>query len=108
VRAADIEYTAPYVAIEGAYLVRNTSALQRNEDVDRAGARVAVGGGSAYDLFLTRELKAATLVRVPTSLTAIKPADTTPAILQPWLHPTIGMRAPPRRCCRRWTAAPAG
>jgi polar amino acid transport system substrate-binding protein len=67
VRAADMEYTAPYVIIEGAYLVRNTSPLQRNEDVDRPGTRVAVGRGSAYDLFLTRELKTATLVRVPTS-----------------------------------------
>ncbi|MEP6609409.1 MAG: ABC transporter substrate-binding protein [Burkholderiaceae bacterium] len=67
VRAADMEYTAPYVIIEGAYLVRNDSSLQRNEDVDRPGARVAVGRGSAYDLFLTRALKFATLVRAPTS-----------------------------------------
>ena len=67
VRAADMEYTAPYVIIEGAYLVRNDSPLQRNEDVDRTGTRVAVGRGSAYDLFLTRELKSATLVRAPTS-----------------------------------------
>jgi polar amino acid transport system substrate-binding protein len=67
VRAADMEYTAPYVIIEGAYLVRNASPLQRNEDVDRAGTRVVVGRGSAYDLYLTRELKAATPVRAPTS-----------------------------------------
>jgi len=67
VRAADTEYTAPYVIIEGAYLVRDGSPLTRNEEVDRAGTRVAVGRGSAYDLFLTRELKAATLVRAPTS-----------------------------------------
>ena len=67
VRAADMEYTAPYVIIEGAYAVRQDSALRRNEDVDRAGTRIAVGRGSAYDLFLTREIKAATLVRVPTS-----------------------------------------
>lgn len=67
VRAADMEYTAPYVIIEGAYLVRNDAALQRNEDVDRPGTRIVVGRGSAYDLFLTREIKAATLVRAPTS-----------------------------------------
>jgi polar amino acid transport system substrate-binding protein len=67
VRAADMEYTAPYVIIEGSYLVRTASPLQRNEDVDRPGTRVVVGRGSAYDLFLTRELKAATLVRAPTS-----------------------------------------
>ncbi len=67
VRAADLEYTAPYVIIEGAYLVRNDSPLQRNEEVDRPGTRIAVGRGSAYDLYLTRELKFATLVRAPTS-----------------------------------------
>ena len=67
VRGADTDYTAPYVIIEGAYLVRNGSALQRNEDVDRAGTRIAVGRGSAYDLYLTREIRAASLVRVPTS-----------------------------------------
>ncbi len=67
VRAVDMEYTAPYVIIEGVYVVRNSSALQRNDEVDRPGTRVAVGRGSAYDLFLTRELKSATLVRAPTS-----------------------------------------
>lgn len=66
-RGADIDYTAPYVIIEGAYLVRAASPLQRNDEVDRAGTRIAVGRGSAYDLFLSRELKSATLVRAPTS-----------------------------------------
>ena len=73
VRAADMEYTAPYVIIEGAYLVRNDSALQRNEEVDRAGTRIAVGRGSAYDLYLTRALKAATLVHAPTSRPSSRP-----------------------------------
>ena len=67
VRGADTDYTPPYVIIEGAYLVRDDSPLRRNDEVDRAGTRVAVGRGSAYDLFLTRELKAATIVRAPTS-----------------------------------------
>ena len=47
--------------------MRSASPLQRNEEVDRPGTRVVVGRGSAYDLFLTRELKSATLVRAPTS-----------------------------------------
>jgi polar amino acid transport system substrate-binding protein len=67
VRAADTEYTAPYVIIEGAYLVRNESPLQRNDEVDRPNTRVAVGRGSVYDLYLTRELKSAIIVRAPTS-----------------------------------------
>ena len=67
VRASDMDYTAPYVIIEGAYAVRNGSPLQRNEDVDRSGTRIAVGRGSAYDLYLTREITSAALVRTPTS-----------------------------------------
>jgi polar amino acid transport system substrate-binding protein len=67
VRAADTDFTAPYIIIEGAYLVPVTSSITRNEEVDRAGNRVVVGKGSAYDLFLTREIRNATLVRAATS-----------------------------------------
>jgi len=67
VRGADMLQTAPYVVIEGAYLVRNASPIKNNAEIDRAGNRIVVGYGSAYDLFLTREIKAATLVRAPTS-----------------------------------------
>jgi polar amino acid transport system substrate-binding protein len=66
-RAADLYFTAPYVVIEGAYLVPERSAIRANAEVDRAGVRVVVGAGSAYDLFLSRELSQATLVRAPTS-----------------------------------------
>jgi polar amino acid transport system substrate-binding protein len=69
VRGADMLQTPPYVIIEGAYLVKNDSPIRRNEDVDRPGIRVVVGNGSAYDLHLTRELKAAKLVKSPTSPT---------------------------------------
>jgi polar amino acid transport system substrate-binding protein len=67
VRAADTDFTAAYVVIEGAYLVPQGSPIQRNEEVDRDGVRVVVGRGSAYDLYLTRELKKAKLVHAPTS-----------------------------------------
>lgn len=66
-RGEGIAFTAPYVLIEGSYLVAQSSALQSNDDVDRPGVRVTVGQGSAYDLFLTRELKQAEIVRAPTS-----------------------------------------
>ena len=66
-RATDISFTAPYVVIEGVYLVTQESPIRSNAEVDRAGIRVVVGAGSAYDLFLSRELKQATLVRAPTS-----------------------------------------
>ena len=71
VRGQGIAFTAPYVLIEGSYLVRNASALQTNDEVDRTGTRVVVGKGSAYDLFLTRELKAASIERAPTSPTVV-------------------------------------
>jgi len=64
-RAAEIAFTDAYLLIEGAYLVRADSPCRTNEDVDRPGTRVVVGQGSAYDLYLTRELKAASFVRVP-------------------------------------------
>jgi polar amino acid transport system substrate-binding protein len=70
-RGAGIGFTAPYVLIEGCYLVRDDSPLTRNEQVDSAGTRVVVGAGSAYDLYLTRELKQAQIVRAPTSPTVV-------------------------------------
>ncbi len=63
VRAAEIAFTAPYVLIEGVYLVPKTSSLQTVADVDSAGVRIGVNKNSAYDLFLTRTLKHAKLVR---------------------------------------------
>jgi len=66
-RGEHIAFTPPYVLIEGAYMVPNASALQANEEVDRPGHRVVVGAGSAYDLYLSRELKHATILRAPSS-----------------------------------------
>jgi polar amino acid transport system substrate-binding protein len=66
-RAGDISFSPPYVVIEGAYLVEQASPLRDNAEVDRAGTRIVVGKGSVYDLYLSRELKHATLVRAPTS-----------------------------------------
>ena len=72
VRAAEVEFTAPYVIIEGTYMVPKDSSLKVIADVDRAGVRIAVSKGSAYDLYLTRTLKHATLVRAPTSAAAME------------------------------------
>lgn len=65
VRAARIEFTEAYIVIEGVYLVPASSSLRSAADVDRAGTRIGVIVDSAYDLFLTRNLKHATLVRLP-------------------------------------------
>ena len=72
-RAKDIEFTEPYVIIEGAYMVPASSPLQKVEDVDREGVRIAVSRGSAYDLFLSRGvIKRATLVRAPSPPASIE------------------------------------
>jgi polar amino acid transport system substrate-binding protein len=63
VRASVIEFSAPYVIIEGTYMVRKDSPLKTIADVDKPGIRIAVGPKSAYDLYLTRTIKHATLVR---------------------------------------------
>jgi len=66
-RGADTDYTAAYVVIEGTYVVPQASAIKVNADVDKPGTRIAVASKSAYDLFLSREIKHATLVRTVTS-----------------------------------------
>ncbi|MFH5924803.1 ABC transporter substrate-binding protein [Roseomonas xinghualingensis] len=71
VRAAGILFTAPYVIIEGTYMVRADSPLRSIEEVDRQGHRISVGRGSAYDLYLTRALKNAEIIRAPSSPEAI-------------------------------------
>ncbi|MEN4917906.1 transporter substrate-binding domain-containing protein [Achromobacter spanius] len=70
-RATSITFTDAYVLIEGAYLVRNDSLLRDIQEVDDARHRVTVGKGSAYDLYLTRELKRATITRADTSPTVV-------------------------------------
>lgn len=66
-RAEDIDYSAAYIELEGAYLVPAGSKLNTIEDVDRAGVRISTTGKSGYDLFLTRALQRAELVRAETT-----------------------------------------
>ncbi len=66
-RGETVAFTAPYVLIEGSYLVADDSSIEGNADVDRAGIAITVGKGSAYDLFLTRALTHARIERAPTS-----------------------------------------
>jgi polar amino acid transport system substrate-binding protein len=70
-RAAEIDFTPPYVIIEGSYMVPADSSLRVIEHVDRPGVRIAVGSGSAYDLYLTRTIEHAQIVRAPTGNEAI-------------------------------------
>jgi len=87
-RANEIAFTAPYVLIEGTYLVPQGSPLHEIGDVDRSGVRVSVGRGSAYDLYLTRTLEHAQLVRVTTS------ADAMDAFVRDGLEAAAGVKQP--------------
>lgn len=62
-RAEQVAFTAAYVVIEGVYVVPTDSELRAVADVDRAGVRIGVKEGSAYDLYLTRTLEHAEPVR---------------------------------------------
>ena len=63
-RGDGLRFTAAYLLIEGSYLVPADATLTSNDEVDRAGVRVGVGSGSAYDLFLSRSLQAAQIERL--------------------------------------------
>ncbi|RZU15439.1 polar amino acid transport system substrate-binding protein [Kribbella rubisoli] len=62
-RAEEVAFTAPYVVIEGVYAVPRDSQLATVAEVDADGVRIGVKQGSAYDLYLTRTLQQATVVR---------------------------------------------
>ena len=96
-RGQEISFTKPYVLIEGFYLVHDTSPITTNEQVDQPGVTVAVGKDSAYDLFLTRELHHATIVRIPTS----------PAVVQGFLDQHLDVAAGVKQQLER-DAAKAG
>lgn len=85
-RSDGIDFSPPYVTIEGAYAVPLASSIRALADVDRPGIRVAVGRNSAYDLFLTREIKSATLVRAPTSQAVV------PMVLEQGLEVAANVR----------------
>lgn len=70
-RAQTIAFSAPYVLIQGSYLVRQEAPMRGVGDFDRPGLKIAVGLKTAYDLHLSRVLKNAELVRYPTSQAAI-------------------------------------
>ena len=64
-RARDISFTPAYLEIEATCLVPAGSPIRGLDEVDRPGVRIAAAEKSAYDLYLSRTLKHATLVRTP-------------------------------------------
>jgi polar amino acid transport system substrate-binding protein len=70
-RATKIDFSPPYLTIDGTYLVRTDAPFRNAADLDQPGVRIAVGRGAAYDLFLTRTLKRAELRRAPTAAASV-------------------------------------
>jgi polar amino acid transport system substrate-binding protein len=64
-RATEVDFTPPYLLIQGTYLVAKDAPFKNVADVDTPGRKIGVGLGSVYDLYLTRTLKNAVLVRNP-------------------------------------------
>jgi polar amino acid transport system substrate-binding protein len=94
-RAGDIDFSDAYVHIEGTYLVRDDSPLRTVDAVDREGVRIAVGLKTAYDLWLTRNIKHAQLVRSASSEAAVA------QFLEEKLDAAAGVRQPLVTAARR-------
>ena len=62
----EVVFTGPYMLVPNTYMVPLSSAIRSNADIDRPGVRIAIVKGQANDLYLTRTLKEATLVRADT------------------------------------------
>jgi polar amino acid transport system substrate-binding protein len=71
-RAAHLDVTAPYLSLDGTYLVRENAPFHAVADLDRDGVHITTALNSAYDLELSHILKHAMLVRAPTSAAAIE------------------------------------
>jgi polar amino acid transport system substrate-binding protein len=87
-RALDVAFTAPYLTIEGVLVVRGDALWRNLGEIDRPDIRIAVGRGAAYDLYLSRVLKQAQLVRVATS------AEALPHFYECGLEAGAGIRQP--------------
>ena len=70
-RGEHISYTRPYVKILGGYLTAASAPYTTVDDVDQTTIRIAVGKNAAYDLYLSRTLKNAELVRASTTSGAV-------------------------------------
>ena len=70
-RAESIAFSTAYVEIEATYLVPESASLLSIEDVDRPGKRIAVSAGTAYDLYLSRSLEHAELLRTEGQASAV-------------------------------------
>ena len=67
-----LRFTPSYVMIESSLMVKKKSKIQSVQEMDREGSVINVGKGAAYELYLIRTLKHATLRQYATSQDAIQ------------------------------------
>lgn len=70
-RMEQVDFSHPYAQSDITYLVRAGSAIRSVDDADQTGVRIAVPRGDASDLYLTRALKRAELVRTESHAAAL-------------------------------------
>ena len=97
-RAKKVSFSPPYLTLEGTYLVHDRYLHLSTADFDHPDARIAVTENAAYDLYLTRTLKHAKLVR----------ASTPPAALQMFLDRKLDALAGVREILVSYLDAEAG
>lgn len=71
-REDKLRFTPSYVTIESSLMVKKESKIQSVQEMDREGSVINVGKGAAYELYLIRTLKHATLRQYATSQDAIQ------------------------------------
>jgi polar amino acid transport system substrate-binding protein len=62
-REAEVAFAGAFAEVDSTYLVPAGSPLRNASEVDREGVRIAVSAGGGNDLFLSRTIKRAQLVR---------------------------------------------
>jgi polar amino acid transport system substrate-binding protein len=70
-RAKRLDFTAPYLVLEGSFLVPADSPMHTVLDLDGDGVDIAVAQASFHDLHLTRTLRHARLVKSATFAGAV-------------------------------------
>ncbi len=88
-RGETIAFSKPYIQIEGTYAVRADARYKTSAELDSAGVKVAVITGAAYDLFLSRNLRAAQVVRAPTEDGAIALFESGQATVLAGIRPAL-------------------
>eukprot|EP00927_Polykrikos_kofoidii_P055920 TRINITY_DN50105_c0_g1_i1.p1 TRINITY_DN50105_c0_g1~~TRINITY_DN50105_c0_g1_i1.p1 ORF type:complete len:611 (-),score=108.02 TRINITY_DN50105_c0_g1_i1:75-1907(-) len=71
-RASTISFSSPYVEIPASYVVAQKSGILNISEVDKDGVRIAVFAGTAYDNWLTKHIKHATIVRASSRAGAVE------------------------------------